>query len=193
MNATLVIMAAGLGARYGGDKQIDGIGPNGEFLMEYAIRDAVKAGFNKIVFIIKPDMEHLIHRMCGSYLNSVILEDGSSLEVCYDYQDFSSLPRYYTIPENRIKPFGTVHAVLCAEENIREPFCVINADDYYGADAYSTIIDELKKLSDVGCATMVAYKLRNTASIYGTVSRGVCEVTNNELRAVHETAYSAIC
>ncbi|MBR2132697.1 MAG: hypothetical protein IJ955_09260 [Oscillospiraceae bacterium] len=187
MNASLVIMAAGLGSRYGGDKQIDGVGPNGEFLMEYAIHDAVAAGFNKVIFIIKPGMEDLIRRMCGDSLKRRILPDGKPLEVVYAFQDFSSIPEFYNIPKERTKPFGTVHAVLCAESVIHEPFCVLNADDYYGADAYKTIFDELKRMPEDGFATMVAYQLKNTASIHGTVSRGICEVENDALKAVHET------
>lgn len=186
MNAALVIMAAGLGSRYGGNKQIDGIGPSGEFLMEYAIHDAVKAGFTKVVFIIKPGMEDLIRRMCGDSLSKTLLPDGRPLEVAYAFQDFSSIPDFYRIPAERIKPFGTVHAVLCAQELIHEPFCVLNADDYYGAEAYATIIEELRSMPS-GCATMVAYQLKNTASIHGTVSRGVCEVNDRFLRQVHET------
>lgn len=126
MNAALVIMAAGLGSRYGGDKQVDGIGPNGEFLMEYAIHDAVKAGFTKIVFIIKPGMEALIRRMCGESLAKKNLSDGSPVEVAYAFQDFSSIPDFFSIPNERVKPFGTVHAVLCAENLINKPFCVLN-------------------------------------------------------------------
>lgn len=186
MNAALVIMAAGLGSRYGGDKQTDGIGPSGEFLMEYAIHDAVKAGFTKVVFIIKPGMEELIRRMCSDSLSKRILPDGSPLDVVYAFQDFSSIPDFYAIPPERIKPFGTVHAVLCAEGLIHEPFCVINADDYYGAEAYGTIIGELRAMPS-GHAAMVAYRLKNTASLYGTVTRGICEVKNRFLRQVHET------
>lgn len=187
MKAALVIMAAGLGSRYGGNKQTDGIGPNGEFLMEYAIHDAVKAGFSKVVFIIKPDMQELIQRMCGRYLNDIRLSDGSPLEVCYAFQDFSSIPDFYEVPAERSKPFGTVHAVLCAEKFLNEPFCVINADDYYGAEAYRVIYGELSRMPKEGRATMVAYRLKNTASIHGTVSRGICEVDGTVLRAVRET------
>ena len=186
MNAALVIMAAGLGSRYGGDKQTDGVGPNGEFLMEYAIHDAVKAGFTKVVFIIKPGVEDLIRRMCGDSLGKKLLPDGRSLEVCYAFQDFSSIPDFYTIPAERAKPFGTVRAVLCAEKLIHEPFCVLNADDYYGVAAYQTIIGELRAMQS-GCAAMVAYQLKNTASLHGTVSRGVCEVEDGALKAVRET------
>ncbi len=187
MNATLVIMAAGIGSRYGGSKQTDGIGPNGEFLMEYAIHDAVKAGFNKVVFIIKPDMEKLIRRLCGGTLDKITAVDGTPLAVEYAIQDYSSLPASYAVPDGRTKPYGTVHAVLCAENLIRDPFCVINADDYYGAEAYRSIIGELREMPLQGYATMVAYRLKNTASIYGTVSRGVCRIENRHLASVHET------
>lgn len=187
MNATLVIMAAGLGSRYGGSKQTDGIGPNGEFLMEYAIHDAVKAGFNKVVFIIKPDMEELIRRLCGGSLEKMTAADGTPLTVEYAIQDYSSLPAFYTVPEGRTKPYGTVHAVLCAADMIHEPFCVINADDYYGAEAYRAIIGALAEMPPEGYAAMVAYRLKNTASIYGTVSRGVCCIEDRHLASVHET------
>ena len=187
MKVSLVIMAAGLGSRYGGSKQIDGIGPHNEILMEYGIYDALRAGFNKVVFIIKPDMAGLMDRLCGDYLREMTALDGNPLEVEYVFQDFSSVPDFYEIPEERTKPFGTVHALLCAADAVKEPFCVINADDYYGMDAYKTIYDALLQLPKEGQATMVGYLLKNTASLHGTVSRGVCEVEGDQLRAVHET------
>ena len=137
MKAALVIMAAGLGSRYGGNKQVDGVGPQGEMLMEYSIYDAVRAGFTKVVFIIKPDMRELMDRLWGD--RTLITKTGEPLEVCYAMQDFTSIPDYYTIPAGRTKPFGTAHAVLCARPYLSEPFCVINADDYYGVDAYRTM------------------------------------------------------
>ena len=187
MKVSLVIMAAGLGSRYGGSKQIDGIGPHNEILMEYGIYDALRAGFNKVVFIIKPDMAELMDRLCGDYLREMTALDGNPLEVEYVFQDFSSVPDFYEIPEERTKPFGTVHALLCAADAVKEPFCVINADDYYGMDAYKTIYDALLQLPEEGQATMVGYLLKNTASLHGTVSRGVCEVDGDKLCAVHET------
>lgn len=186
MKISLVIMAAGLGSRYGGSKQVDGIGPNNEILMEYSIYDALRAGFNKIVFIIKPEMEELMHRICGDYLANRTAKDGSPLEVRYAFQDFSSVPAFYRIPAERTKPFGTVHALLCAKDAVREPFCVINADDYYGVDAYQTIYQELTALPPSGQATMVGYLLRNTASLHGTVSRGICQVRDEQLVSVRE-------
>ena len=187
MKVSLVIMAAGLGSRYGGSKQVDGIGPNGEILMEYSIHDALRAGFDKVVFIIKPEMEEMMHRLCGDYLAKKTARDGSPVEVAYAFQDFSSVPDFYTIPAERTKPFGTVHALLCAADVVHEPCCVINADDYYGIDAYQTIYNELVKLPETGRATMVGYLLKNTASLHGTVSRGVCKVKDGKLDSIQET------
>ena len=187
MKVSLVIMAAGLGSRYGGNKQVDGIGPHNEILMEYSIYDAIRAGFNKVVFIIKPEMEEMMHRLCGDYLAGKTANDGSPVEVAYAFQDFSSLPDFYTVPPERTKPFGTVHALLCAESVVREPCCVINADDYYGLDAYRTMYRALQALPESGKATMVGYLLKNTASLHGTVSRGVCAVEDGMLRSVKET------
>ena len=187
MKVSLVVMAAGLGSRYGGSKQVDGIGPHHEILMEYSIHDAIRAGFNKVVFIIKPEMEELMERLCGGYLRNKTAADGSPVEVAYAFQDVSALPNFYTIPEGRTKPFGTVHALLCAADVIQEPCCVINADDYYGIGAYKTIYEELVRLPESGKATMVGYLLKNTASLHGTVSRGVCAVEDGMLRSVKET------
>ena len=186
MKVSLVIMAAGLGSRYGGSKQVDGIGPHHEILMEYSIYDALRAGFNKIVFIIKPEMEEMMHRLCGDYLAKKTARDGSPVEVAYAFQDFSSVPDFYTIPAERTKPFGTVHALLCAADVVHEPCCVINADDYYGIDAYQTIYNELVRLPETGRATMVGYLLKNTASLHGTVSRGICTVADGKLKTVRE-------
>mgnify|MGYP001082503852 CR=1 FL=1 len=186
MKAALVIMAAGMGSRYGGNKQVDGIGPNGEILMEYSIFDALRAGFTKVVFIIKPDMRDLMENMVGHHLAARKTADGDNVEVCYAYQDFSSVPDFYTVPSDRVKPFGTVHAVLVARDYIDQPFAVINADDYYGVDAYRTIYEELVRLPAQGKATMVGYLLKNTASLHGTVSRGVCTVRDGKLQTVRE-------
>ena len=186
MKVSLVIMAAGLGSRYGGSKQVDGIGPNGEILMEYSIHDALRAGFNKVVFIIKPEMEQMVRRLCGDALARRTAADGSPVEVAYAFQDFSSVPDFYRIPAERTKPFGTVHALLCAADVVHEPCCVINADDYYGVDAFRTIYRELTQLPPEGKATMVGYLLKNTASLHGTVSRGVCAVENGKLRSIRE-------
>lgn len=187
MNAALVVMAAGLGSRYGGNKQVDGVGPCGEILLEYSIHDAIRAGFTKIVLIIKPEIRELVDRICGNYLRRAKTRDGQPLEVCYAYQTFESVPDFYRIPAGRTKPFGTVHAVLCARPYVQEPFCVINADDYYGVDAYRTIYEELCRLPEAGKATMVGYLLKNTVSENGTVCRGVCKVAEGRLAGVKET------
>ena len=186
MAVSLVIMAAGLGSRYGGSKQVDGIGPNGEILMEYSIHDALRAGFDKVVFIIKPEMREMMDELVG-YLKEKKTAKGQTVQVAYVYQDYTSVPDFYHIPEGRTKPFGTVHALLCAEPEVDGPFCVINADDYYGVDAYRTIYEELVKLPDHGRATMVGYLLKITASLYGSVSRGCCTVEDGKLKSIRET------
>ena len=186
MKTTLVIMAAGLGSRYGGNKQTEGIGPNHEMLMEYSIFDAVRAGFSKFVFVIKPDMKPLIEALCGDLVASCRDQEGKPVEVCYAIQDFSSVPSFYQIPSERTKPFGTVHAVLCAEKYINEPFAVVNADDYYGVDGFASMNQCLQGLKD-GEACMVGYYLKNTVSENGTVTRGVCSQENGMLTKVTET------
>ena len=187
MNATLVIMAAGMGSRYGGEKQTDGIGPNGEAIMEYSVYDAVQAGFRKIVFIIKPEMEETLRKLCGDRIQTWKTPQGEPVEVAYVFQDFSSVPSFYQIPAERKKPFGTVHAVLCARDAVKEPLAVINADDYYGKPAFSTILEKLLTLKETGEGAMVAYRLKNTVSDNGTVSRGVCQTENGNLKKVKET------
>ena len=187
MKAALVLMAAGLGSRYGGNKQVDGVGPCGEILMEYSIHDAIRAGFTKVVLIIKDDIVELMDRLCGDYLKRAKTRDGQPLEVCYVMQNYGSVPSFYEIPQLRTKPFGTTHAVLCAKEVIDEPFCVVNADDYYGADAYRTMYEALQKMPQEGSAAMVGYLLKNTVSENGTVTRGVCKAENGLLTAIKET------
>lgn len=187
MKAALVIMAAGMGSRYGGSKQVDGIGPNHEILMEYSVFDAVRAGFTKVVFIIKPEMLDLMKDLCGDRVSQMKAKNGDNVEVCYAFQDFTSVPEFYAIPPDRVKPFGTAHAVLCAREFVSEPFVVINADDYYGVDAFETIYAELSSLPRTGAATMVGYSLCNTVSENGTVTRGICHVTDGRLDKIVET------
>lgn len=187
MKASLVIMAAGLGSRYGGEKQVDGIGPNGEAIMEYSVFDAVKAGFSKVVFIIKPHMLDTVKKLCGERLAQMRAADGSLVQVEYVFQDFSSIPACYPVPGQRVKPFGTIHAALCAKAVVQEPFALINADDYYGYEAYVTVLKALEKLAPAGEAVMVGYQLRNTVSDHGTVTRGVCIQENGALRKLKET------
>ena len=170
-------MAAGLGSRYGGNKQVDGIGPNGEILMQYSIYDAIRAGFNKVVFIIKEEHREIIEGFCKNI---------KGVEIAFAYQDYSSIPSFYKVPAERTKPFGTTHAVLCAREVVKEPFAVINADDYYGSEAFVEMYNKLNELK-FGEATMVAYRLKNTVSRNGSVSRGVCEVCDGKLSTVTET------
>jgi len=175
--AALVIMAAGMGSRYGGNKQVDGMGPNGEILIEYSIKDAIRAGFTKVVFIIKPEMRELMHRLCGGKFEDQI-------EVCYACQDFSSVPGQ--VPAGRVKPFGTVHAVLCAKDCVSEPFAVINADDYYGVESFGEMYSFLSQLPPEGEAAMMGYQLKNTVSKNGTVTRGICQVEDGRLTRIRE-------
>lgn len=169
MHTTLLIMAAGLGSRYGGNKQIDRIGPSGEILLEYSIHDALAAGFDKVVFVIKRTMDETFREMIGDKI-------AAKCEVHYAYQEYDSLPGGFVVPEGRSKPYGTVHAVLAAREIISEPFAVINADDYYGKDAFAAMADSLRRMQgQTNRASMVAYYLRNTVSENGHVTRGVCE------------------
>ena len=180
MKTTLLIMAAGMGSRFGGNKQIARMGPHGEILLEYSIYDAMAAGFNKVVFVIKRSMEADFRALIGDKI-------ARKIEVHYAFQEFDSLPGGFVPPEGRVKPYGTVHAVLAAKDVIDEPFAVINADDYYGQDAFVTMADSLRRMQ--GCtnaASMVAYYLRNTVSDNGHVTRGVCE-TNEDGRLVKVT------
>ncbi|MBQ8082328.1 MAG: nucleotidyltransferase [Clostridia bacterium] len=169
MKTTLLIMAAGLGSRYGGNKQIDQIGPNGEILMEYSIYDALAAGFDKVVFVIRRSMDEVFRRMIGDKIVQ-------KTEVHYAYQEYDSLPGGFTPPADRTKPYGTAHAVLAAKDVIHEPFAVINADDYYGRDAFVAMAGSLRRMQGKReAASMVAYYLQNTISENGAVTRGVCE------------------
>ena len=168
MNTTLLIMAAGLGSRYGGNKQIDRIGPNGEILMEYSIHDAVEAGFDKVVFVIRESMADLFREMIGDKI-------AKKVKVEYAFQEYDSLPGGFVPPAERTKPYGTVHAVTCAKDLIHEPFAVINADDYYGKDAFKAMADSLHRMAGTTDeASMVAYYLKNTISKNGHVTRGIC-------------------
>lgn len=175
----LVIMAAGLASRYGGNKQIEGMGPNGEILMEYSIIDAIRAGFTKVVLIIRREMQERMNELLGDRFKDRI-------EICYAYQDFSSIPDFYQVPEARVKPFGTVHAVLCARPYIEEPFAVINADDYYGVESFAQMYEFLIQESKPGCAAMMGYRLKNTVSKHGAVTRGLCCVENGWLSRIQE-------
>ena len=169
MHTTLLVMAAGMGSRFGGNKQIAKIGPNGELLLHYSIYDAAQAGFDKVVFIIKREMETEFRSLVEGSVPA-------GMEVRYAFQEFDNLPGGFFPPQGRVKPYGTVHAVLAAKDVIDEPFAVINADDYYGKDAFGTMAESLRRMQGKdNVASMVAYSLKNTVSENGTVTRGVCE------------------
>ncbi|MBR2460974.1 MAG: NTP transferase domain-containing protein [Clostridia bacterium] len=180
MKTSLVVLAAGLGSRFGGDKQISNVGPSGELLMEYSIYDAIKAGFERIIFILKEEMVETVKKKCGDRI-------AKKAEVCYAVQDYSSIPEFYKIPAERIKPFGTIHATLCAKPYIDGPFATVNADDYYGAEGFKLMYDAVSSLKDNKTAVIVPYILGNTLSENGGVSRGVCTVENGKLVKILET------
>lgn len=171
-NKTLVIMAAGLGSRYkGGIKQLAKIGPNGEILMDYSINDAKEAGFNKVVFIIRKAIDEEFKQVIGNRISKTI-------DVDYVYQELEDLPQPYS-KGNREKPWGTVQAILCCKDVINEPFCVINADDFYGKEAFRKIADFLDNNHDDNEFSMAGYILENTMSENGGVNRGICHIDNN--------------
>lgn len=178
MKPTLLVLAAGMGSRYGGLKQMDGVGPNGEIIMDYSINDAIRAGFGKVVFVIRHSFEEEFKR----HINADHF--GGRIAVEYVYQELDCLPAGFSVPEGREKPWGTNHAILMAKDVIHEPFAIINADDFYGRDAFQVIADHLRTLEGTkGKYCMVGYRLENTLSENGTVSRGVCEVDSNGLLA----------
>ena len=185
MRATLVIMAAGLGSRYGGNKQTAGVGPRGETLLEYAVYDAVRAGFSKVVLIIKPEMDAVMGPLCQQ-LKRLRTAEGNPLEVSCAFQGFESLPNFYKVPAGRTKPFGTVHALLCARECVHEPFCVINADDYYGVESFEKMYEVLQIMPEERCGAMIGYHLKNTVSPNGKVTRGLSRVEDGGLQEISE-------
>jgi UTP-glucose-1-phosphate uridylyltransferase len=166
---TLLVMAAGMGSRYGGLKQIDPVGPAGETIIDYSIYDAMRAGFGKLVFVIRKDIEEPFKQVVGARFEKRI-------PVEYVFQELDKLPQGFTVPEGRTKPWGTTQAVLMAEDVIREPFAVINADDFYGAESYRVIAEHLNSGSPD--YAMVGFILRNTLSDFGSVARGVCRVNH---------------
>jgi len=168
MSPTLVVLAAGLGSRYGGLKQIDPMGPAGETILDYSVYDAVRAGFGRVVFIIRPDFE-------DAFRSGVAARFSDRVEVDFSFQTLDRLPRGFSVPAGREKPWGTTHAILCAREQIQGNFAVINADDFYGRDSYSVLSKYLREADPLSTDfAMVGFTLRNTLSDHGSVARGVC-------------------
>lgn len=177
-NMTLLIMAAGMGSRYGGLKQLDEVGPSGETIIDYSVYDAIQAGFSKVVFIIRKDFE-------DAFKSKISNKFSNDIQVEFVFQDIHLLPTGYSAPKERIKPWGTGHAILCASNVIDGPFNAINADDYYGRESFKTIVDYYKNGNDL--FSMVAFQLEKTLSDYGTVTRGLCSVKDDHLISVVET------
>lgn len=175
MKPTLVVLAAGMGSRYGSLKQMDGVGPNNEAIIDYSIYDAVQAGFGKVVFVIRHSFEQEFREVFSKE------HFGGKIDVEFVFQELDYLPEGFTVPEGRIKPWGTCHAVMMAAPVVDGPFAVINADDFYGREAYITLAEYLRQVEGTqGNYSMVGYNLRNTLSDYGTVSRGECSVDEND-------------
>ncbi len=173
MKPTLFILAAGMGSRYGGLKQLDSLGPSGETIMDYSVYDALHAGFGKVVFVIRHDFEK-------DFREKVISKYEGHVPVEVVFQDINNLPQGFSVPEGRTKPWGTNHAVLMAKDVIKEPFVVINADDYYGPESFQLAYDTLTQLhGKKGEYCMIGFKIENTLSENGGVSRGLCQVDAN--------------
>ena len=169
MKPTLLILAAGMGSRYGGNKQLDEVGPSGETIIDYSIYDAIRAGFGKIIFIIRHDIEDQIKER---FINKL----KGKIEVDYVFQEITNLPEGSEVNPYRSKPWGTSHAIMVAKNKIKEPFGVINADDFYGAESFKILYDFLTNDEKNTNYCIVGYKMKNTLSDYGTVNRGVCKV-----------------
>ena len=183
MNKTLLIMAAGMGSRFGGLKQLEPVGPNNEFIIDYSVYDALRNGFNKIVFIIKKENYDIFRETIGKRVEDKI-------HVEYVFQELDNLPEGFTVPENRVKPWGTGHAILCAKNVINEPFAIINADDFYGNDAYKVISEFMDKTynSEKNEFGIVGYDVINTLTENGSVKRGVCITENGYLTGIDESS-----
>lgn len=178
-NITLLIMAAGMGSRYGGLKQLDAIGPSGETIIDYSVYDAIKAGFTKVVFIIRKDFEQ-------EFKSKITDKYEGQIQVEFAFQDLNDLPDEFTCPEGREKPWGTGHAILSARNVINEPFVAINGDDFYGRESFKVVADYYRK--GANSFSMVAFKLDKTLSSFGGVTRGLCTVNDEKLNTVIETA-----
>lgn len=178
---TLVIMAAGMGSRFGGLKQIEPVGPNGEFIIDYSIYDAIKAGFDKVVFIIKKENYDIFRNTIGKRIEGKI-------KVEYVFQDNSHVPSDITIPEERgAKPFGTGDAILFCEDVVNEPFLIINADDFYGSESYNKAMEFIKNNKDENNYGVIGYQIGNTLTENGSVKRGIIKVIDNKLDALIES------
>ncbi|WP_320113149.1 sugar phosphate nucleotidyltransferase [Draconibacterium orientale] len=173
MKPTLLILAAGMGSRFGGLKQVEPVGPNGEAIIDYTIFDAIRAGFGKVVFVIRESFADAFKEKFEAKLSGKI-------DVEYVYQELENLPEGFTLPEGREKPWGTAHAILVAKNVINEPFCAINADDFYGDGAYQIMADFLNNAVQEQTFSMIGYQLKNTLSEHGSVSRGMCTVNEND-------------
>ena len=181
MKPTLLILAAGMGSRFGGLKQVEPVGPNGEAIIDYSIYDAIRAGFGKVVFIIRESFADAFKEKFDAKLKGKI-------EVEYVYQELDMLPEGFTLPAEREKPWGTAHAILCARYAVKEPFCALNADDFYGFNAYKAMAEFLTSSVHEHEYAMVGYKLKETLSDFGSVSRGICDSdADNNLRKIVET------
>ena len=174
----LVVLAAGIGSRFGGIKQMAPVGPNGEVLLDFSVYDAVKAGFDKVVFIITKEIERDFRELVGKRTEKIA-------EVSYAFQSMDAVPDWFSVPAARQKPWGTAHAVICAANELTEPFAVINADDYYGQKSYRILRDDLISSGEYDYS-MVGFRLENTLTENGTVSRGVCETEGGYLKSVTE-------
>lgn len=194
MKPTLLILAAGMGSRYGGLKQLDGMGPHGEVVMDYSVFDAIRAGFGKVVFVIRRDFEEQFKSQLGNRFSKHI-------KVEYAFQDLNDLPAGFTVPEGRTKPWGTAHAMLAAANVVHEPCLMINADDFYGRDAFKVIADDLttpRPNDGKSHYSMAGFHLKNTLSEHGSVARGVCTTDANgmltsltEMTKIFKTAEGA--
>jgi UTP-glucose-1-phosphate uridylyltransferase len=181
MKPTLLILAAGMGSRFGGLKQVEPVGPNGEAIIDYTIYDAIRAGFGKVVFIIRESFADAFRKKFDAKLKGKI-------DVEYVFQELNNLPEGFALPQGREKPWGTAHAILVAKDVVKEPFCALNADDFYGKEAYQVMADFLTSSTDKTEYSMVGYQLKNTLSDFGSVSRGICAVDdNNNLLKIVET------
>ena len=185
---TLVVLAAGIGSRFaGGVKQLQGVGPSGEVIMDYSIHDAIEAGFNRVIFIIRHDIQELFDRIMGDRLRAICVKKG--VEVLCAYQEKENLPGGFQCPADRVKPWGTGHALLSCKGMLHGGFAVINADDYYGKDAYCRAIEFLNSLEEDSTGTygLIGFRLGNTLSDHGGVTRGLCRTHEGWLTYIRET------